>query len=307
MKGLASKWYGSVMSLAYTFKESLAGYKRNRSATVITILTVSISLLLLGIFAIITINFSGIVSEIRNRVELEVFLKEGLTDAQLQQVKRALLNIPGIEDVRYISKEEAAKIFEDEIGENFYDILDDNPLPASYRVAMLPDYSNTDSIKVITARIEKFRAVEGPAVYRKQFLELIDKRARAFWYATLFVGIILAISAIILVANTIRLTIYAKRELIRTMKLVGATSTFIRLPFLFEGMLHGVIGGVIASILIEIGFSFFIQPISEDLLMNMDISVTYFFLLILLGCFLGFIGSIVSIGRFLKEALVSQS
>ena len=101
------------------------------------------------------------------------------------------------------------------------------------------------------ARVEKLQMVES-VHYRKQLLQLIDRRARAFGYAAGFIGMILALSAIILVANTIRLTIYAKRHIIRTMKLVGATSMLIRLPFLIEGAFHGIIGGVIASLLIDI-------------------------------------------------------
>ena len=206
----------------------------------------------------------------------------------------------------YVSKEEAAKLFQRDFGESFDDILEENPLPESYRLSILEGYDNADSVQLIATRVEKLRLVES-VHYRKQLLQLIDRRARAFGYASLFIGIILALSAVILVANTIRLTIFAKRHIIRTMKLVGATPMFIRLPFLIEGAVHGVIGGIIASLLLDIVFTFFIQPLSEDLLVNIGVSWRFYLGLVLSGGVLGLVGSVISIGRFLKEALVQSA
>ncbi len=293
------------MSVSYTLKESFAGFRRNRSASLITVFTVSISLLLLGVFVIITMNFATFVDQIRSRVDLEVFLSSEMSESQQEGMTRILSNIPGVEEVSFISKEDAAKIFKQDFGESFDDILDDNPLPQSYRLSIQEGYNNADSVQIIAARVEKLQMVES-VHYRKQLLQLIDRRARAFGYAAGFIGMILALSAIILVANTIRLTIYAKRHIIRTMKLVGATSMLIRLPFLIEGAFHGIIGGVIASLLIDIVFTFFIQPLSEDLLVNIGVSFGFYIGLIIAGGVLGFIGSVISIGRFLKEALVQH-
>jgi cell division transport system permease protein len=294
------------MSVSYTVRESLAGFKRNRSATLITIFTVSISLLLLGIFAVISLNLSSVVEKIRDRVDIEAFLKDPLTADQLRQTERAMKHLRGIDGLRFVSKEEAARIWSEDIGQDFNDILEANPLPASYRLSLAVEYNNPDSARSIVVALEKMQSVES-VTYRKQFLSLIDTRARALRYATLFIGIVLALSAVILVANTIRLTIYAKREIIRTMKLVGATSWFIRLPFLLEGMFHGLMGGLLASLLIEMAFAFFIRPLAEDLLVTVRVGGAFYAALVLTGCVLGLIGSVLSIGRFLKEALVSAS
>ncbi|MCB2205700.1 ABC transporter permease [bacterium] len=293
------------MSVSYTLKESFAGFNRNRSASLITVFTVSISLLLLGVFAIITLNFATFVNQIRSRVDLEVFLASDINERQQEEMTDILSHMPGVDEVEFISKEDAAEIFTRDFGESFDDILESNPLPQSFRLSIQEGYDNSDSVRLIADKVERMQLVES-VHYRKQLLQLIDRRARAFSYATLFIGIILALSAVILVANTIRLTIYAKRHIIRTMKLVGATTMFIRMPFLIEGMFHGLIGGIIASVMIDIVFTFFIQPLSEDLLVNIGVSFTYYLLLILGGCALGLLGSLFSIGRFLKEALVQQ-
>ncbi len=291
------------MSISYTLRESLTGFNRNRSSSLITVFTVGISLLLLGVFTIITVNFTSLVRQIRSRVDVEVFLVEGLGDEHIRELKMYLLAIPGVEDAEFVSKEDAAKIFEQDYGETFGDILDDNPLPVSYHLQIREGYNNSDSVRAIADRVEKMQPVES-VYYRKQLLQLIDSRARAFGYATLFIGLILALSAVILVANTIRLTIYAKREIIRTMKLVGATPMFIRMPFLIEGVFHGFVGGILASVLIDIVFTFFIQPLSEDLLFNIGVDMSFYMLLIVAGGVLGFFGSMISIHRFLKESIV---
>lgn len=290
------------MSVTYTIQESLAGFRRNRSAVLITIFTVSIALLLLGVFTLITVNISTFVDGIRARVDVEVFLNDDLNRRQQEEMATLLRSMPGVEDVEFVSKDEAARIFKEDFGESFDDILDENPLPQSYRLGITDGYNNADSIALLAQSIEKLHLVES-VYYRKQLLELIDKRARAFGIAAFFIGLMLAVSAVILVANTIRLTIYAKRHLIRTMKLVGATPLFIRSPFLIEGVLHGFVGGVIASLLIDIVFTFFLLPLSEDLLLNIGVSWRFYVLLVIAGGILGLIGSVISIRRFLVEAL----
>jgi cell division transport system permease protein len=291
------------MSIAYTLKESFAGFRRNRSATLITVFTVSIALLLLGVFTLITSNISTFVDSIRSRVDVEVFLAAELNQRQQEEMDKLLRGLPGVDDVAFVSKEDAAEIFKKDFGESFEDIIEENPLPQSYRLSIVDGYNNSDSVALLAEKIESLRLVDN-VYYRKSLLQLLDRRARAFGVAAFFIGLMLAVSAVILVANTIRLTIYAKRHLIRTMKLVGATSLFIRAPFLVEGVFHGFMGGVIASVLIDIVVTFFLQPLSEDLLLQIGVSFSFYLLLIFAGGALGFIGSLISIGRFLKEALV---
>ncbi|MCZ7558341.1 MAG: ABC transporter permease [Bacteroidia bacterium] len=291
------------MSIAYTLKESFAGFRRNRSATLITVFTVSIALLLLGVFTLITSNVTTFVDSIRSRVDVEVFLSAEINQRQQEEMEAILRGLPGVSDVTFVSKDDAAEIFKQDFGESFADILDENPLPQSFRLSISDGYNNSDSVALLAGKIEKLRLVDN-VYYRKSLLQLLDRRARAFGVAAFFIGIMLAASAVILVANTIRLTIYAKRHLIRTMKLVGATTLFIRAPFLIEGVFHGVVGGVIASVLIDIVVTFFLQPLSEDLLLQIGVGFGFYLLLIISGGVLGFLGSLISIGRFLKEALV---
>lgn len=291
------------MSFSYIVKEGFSGFWRSRASSFITIMSVGISLFLLGVFAAITLNFSRVTEKMRERVEVEAFLKDLPPGAAKESIEPRLKKIPGVADATYISKAEALEIFKKDSGTNPLDILGSNPLPASFRLKIKEGYNNSDSIKVITARIRAIKEVDN-VVYRKQLLAVIENRAYAFQIASLIIGIILAVSSIILVANTIQLAVYAKRDIIRTMKLVGATPTFIRMPFLIEGLVHGILGGFLAALILLIVIEMFLRPLAEDILLTIRVSFIQYFILTLVGAFLGLLGSALAIRRFLREAII---
>ncbi|MDH4069291.1 MAG: ABC transporter permease, partial [Ignavibacteria bacterium] len=234
------------MSLSYTITESVSGFSRTRLSTIITIVTISISLLFLGMFTIASIHTSRFIELLRSKVELEAFLEEGLSGRETAALRRIVSEMDGVETVQIVSKEDAAVIFEKEFGENIQDILEYNPLPASLRISLAEGHKTSARAREIAAALESMKGIDGVR-YRKELLELIDTRAASINNLTLGLGIIISLSAIFLVSNTIRLTIFAKRHVIRTMELVGATRGFIRLPFLLEGIIQGILGGVVAS------------------------------------------------------------
>lgn len=291
------------MNFSYIIQEGFAGFARSRMSSAITIMSVSISLFLLGVFTAITMNFSQVADKMRQRVEVEAFLKDISPAVARESVAPRMKKIRGVEGVTYISKEEALDIFKKDSDTNPFEILDSNPLPASFRIKIREGYNNSDSIKVITEKIRAIKEVDN-IVYRKQLLEVIENRAYAFQIASLIIGIILAASSIILVANTIQLAVYAKREIIRTMKLVGATPTFIRLPFLIEGVVHGLVGGFLAALFLVVVIELFLKPIAEDVLLTIRVGFLEYLILICIGSLLGLIGSAVAIRRFLKEAII---
>ena len=234
------------MSLSYTFRESISGFTRTKVSTVVSIVTIVISLLLLGIFAVITINTSRLIDTLRNNVEMEAFLQEPLTHDQVSGIISQVVQIPGVDQVIYVSKEEAAEIFKEQFGEDVQGVLDFNPLPPSLKVSLEEGYRTASGANEVYERLNTTKGVES-VIYRKALLEFIDQKTATMHNVTLGLGLIISLSAILLVSNTIRLAIYAKRRLLRTMELVGATAGFIRLPFLLEGILQGLIGGIVAS------------------------------------------------------------
>jgi cell division transport system permease protein len=289
------------VSLSYVVKESFSGFRRAKISGFITIFTITISLFLLSIFMFIFDNTNKIVQHIRSRIEIEVFLLDTLNVSQTTELKERFVKVEGVDSIKYISKDEAASIFKQEFGEDINQVLDFNPLPSSFKISIKDEYKTSENIKLITKTFASFNGVD-EVVYRKTLLELLDRRSKIFWQISLGLGIFIAIVSVFLVSNTIRLIIYSKRKIITTMKLVGATERFIRTPFILEGMLHGLVAGVISSILLLFIIKFGVPFLGEDIAPLIYVNDYFYFLIILLGGLLGFIGSLVSVRIFITKA-----
>lgn len=287
------------MSLGYTVRESLSGFRRTKLSSAISIATVSISLLLLGIFAVVSINTTRFVEALRDRLEMEAFLREPVTLEQRMTIERAVRGVDGVETVDYISKDEAAKIFKDETGEDIYDVLDFNPLPPSFKIRLKQPFRNAVAANGISDRVAAINGIQSVR-YRKGLLELIDARTKTINDLSLGLGLLISLSAIFLVSNTIRLAIYAKRKLIRTMELVGATRTFIRSPFLLEGMLQGFFGGLIASGILYILIEYTLRILSPELWSYVRMTRPFYLAVVGMGMGLGLVGSAISVMRFMR-------
>jgi cell division transport system permease protein len=285
--------------MEYTLREGFSGFKRAKLSTTISIITISISLILLGTFAIIFTNIHEVTDTLKREVQIEVFLLDEITEVQHNRMRDRIRARAGVDAVTYISKDDAAEIFKQEFGEDIFSVLDFNPLPASFRVSLQPGYVHTDSIAAIAAFIEGLEGTD-TVQYRQSLLEMLTDRIQTVIAISIGIGILLAISAIFLVSNTIRLTIYAKRKLIETMKLVGATKGFIRRPFLVEGFVQGVCGGIVAILFIYVILYFIRKNVSAHLFALGEYEIYFYALVLITGSFLGLLGSAVSIRRFLK-------
>lgn len=289
------------MSLSYTIKESLSGFTRTKLSTAISIITIGISLVLLGVFAVISINTSRFIEMLRAKVELEAFLQEPISRDQINTLINRVRAVNGVDSLVYISKDEAAKIFKDEFGEDIKKVLDFNPLPPSFKIYIKPEFRTTTAVDGIYRELVALRGID-QIIYRKELLELIDKRTNTINNVTLGLGLLISLSAILLVSNTIRLAIYAKRKLIRTMELVGATWTFIRLPFLIEGMVQGVVGGMIAAGVLYVVLEYAARLVASDFSAYIHMPTVFYAVVVATGLVLGLLGAIISIVRFMRVA-----
>lgn len=292
------------MSVMYAVKEGISGFRRAKLAATGSIFTVTISLLLLGLFYVVSTNTSRIVERIREKVELEVFLGEPISRVRINELQQQLATMEGVDHVQFISKEEAAKIFKQDFGDDITKVLDFNPLPPSFRVFLEPAFRNTERADEIQKRIKKYSGVDD-VVYRRDLLEFLDKRARTLYALGLALGIIVGISAMFLISNTIRLTIYAKRKAVQAMKLVGASRWYLRAPFLVEGVIQGAIGGTFASLIIYYMLNFAAGLLSEELAEFLQIDISFYFIVVMIGALLGLLGSIISVRKFIGESVVN--
>jgi cell division transport system permease protein len=287
------------MSLSYTLRESFSGFKRTKLSSAISIITICVSLLLLGVFAVITVHASRFIESIRNKVELEAFLQEPITGEEISDLARTITGFNGVEKVVFISKEEAAQIFKQETGEDIYSVLDFNPLPPSFKISLQPEYRTAESARNLYEQLRVLKGIES-VLYRRALLELMDRRATSVNKFTLGLGVLISLSAIILVSNTIRLAIYAKRRLIRTMELVGATRLFIRVPFLLEGLVQGIIGGLVAAGILYCVVEYAVRWIAPEVVEYATMEPAFYGLVVVSGAVLGLLGSAISVIRFIR-------
>jgi cell division transport system permease protein len=289
------------MSLSYTLRESISGFKRTKLSTFVSIITISISLLLLGVFAVITINTSRFIDTLRDKVEMEAFLQEPITRGELSDLIEKVTEINGVDQVIYVSKEEAAQIFKEQFGEDVQSVLEFNPLPPSLKIFLEEQYRTAARANEVYERLKATKGIED-IIYRKALLEFIDQKTATVHNITLGLGLLISLSAVFFVSNTIRLAIYAKRRILRTMDLVGATPGFVRLPFLLEGIIQGLIGGISAAcvlyVLLEHAMRFILVEVAQYVHMN----ATFYLLVASSGVALGLVGSVISVARFINVA-----
>ncbi|NOZ60109.1 MAG: hypothetical protein GXO74_00355 [Calditrichaeota bacterium] len=228
-------------------------------------------------------------------MELEAFIDESFSQEQIENLQSQIKDLPGIEQVNYISKEKAAEIFRKQVGHDIFEILDENPLPASFQIRLTPMYRSANRAKLLFDQILSLDGID-EIIYRHDLLVLLEKYMHIFVLVIATLGALLALSSIVLVSNTIKLVIFSRRKIIEIMKLAGATRGFIRRPYIVEGVLQGLSGGAFASLFIYFVFKIMNIEIPELILIDQRI----YWVLVLLGGFFGFVGSFIALRKFLK-------
>ncbi len=232
------------MSITYVVKEGVSGFRRTKLASFTSVTALVFAVLLVGLLARVGYNAYQVVHALKQSIEVEVFLLD-VNQQRTNRIAADLRAYPFVTEAEYISKEEAGRIFREEFGTEGESLADLNFLPASFRLQFAPEASAAEIRNIIT-EIEQFQGVD-EVVFNQQLLETLEERLELLVLAGAGIGLLILFTAIVLVFNTIRLTIYAKRNIIRTMKLVGATNSFIRRPFLMEGFLQGMLAAMIAA------------------------------------------------------------
>jgi cell division transport system permease protein len=289
------------MSFAYTLRESVSGFRRAMFSSLLSVATITISLILVGIFAAVTINATRLIDTLRSRLDMEAFLTEPVTGDEVTALQSRITGLEGIEKVVFISKDEAMKIFKQETGDDITKVLDFNPLPPSFKIMLKEPYRTSSKTLAIYERITAIQGVD-TVTYRRVLLEMIDQRSASVNKVMLGLGIAVSLTAIFLVANTIRLAITAKRRLIRTMELVGATRGFIRRPFIIEGVLQGFFGGLAASGIMLLLFEYAAKLVSEEFAPYLRMPPLFYVSVLGTGMLLGLAGSLISVVRFVRPA-----
>jgi cell division transport system permease protein len=260
----------------------------------------SLVLFLLGMAGLFYINASQVTKYFRDSIYIDVYLNEGLKESDISQFRKQIDIMPYTRETKYISKEDAAKNFEKEMGKDFLAILDGNPLPESIEIWISSTYSSIDSISVIQQQLESMPQVES-VKYEKSVLSLVNANINKINLVMAIFILLLLFVSIVLINHTIRLSVYAKRFAIHNMKLVGATQYFISKPFLLQSVLRGIISGLIAIIILY-GAIYALQSEFSDIIeiADMETMLVLLFGILLLGIGINYISTYFAVRKYIR-------
>jgi cell division transport system permease protein len=287
------------MSPSYYFKELWRYIKTATSSVISSTVVISIAVLLLGIYLTISINSIKLMKLIRDKVEIDAYLADNFPESKSGSLINSIKTIGGIKSVKYISKEEAARIFAEDFGKDILEVFDYNPLPPSLKVTLYDEYKTVERLEKIKNELKQFKEIED-VVYAQNNLEILERNSNSLVFLNLSLLLIITFASVFLVGNTIKLMISAKKNTIELMKLIGASKETIRTPFLLEGFFQGLAGSLLAVLILQLFLNYFYSAYANSDFNFSVIDSTFLILLIVFGTLLGTFGSVFSIRRFLK-------
>ncbi|CAM4304267.1 permease-like cell division protein FtsX [Paenibacillus alkaliterrae] len=294
-------------------REGAKNIIRNGWMSFASMSSIFISLFVLGVFLLLAMNVNSMAAQIESQVQIRVFLQLNVDQAKITELQNKIGNMTEVSQITFVSKEEGLELLRKNLGEENKDLLDGyendkNPLPDSFTVEVY----NPQSVALAVEQINKInQADEQQPIERVKYgqgtIETLFKVTNALRYAGLVLVIGLAVTAMFLISNTIKMTIIARRREIGIMKLVGATNSFIRWPFFIEGALIGIISSIVTTILLLAGYAQLVNFTQMELSLMMIKLVTLqesgwqtAGLIIGLGTVIGIWGSTISIRKYLK-------
>lgn len=245
-----------------------------------TVMSVALVLLLLGIVAFLGLAAKQVTSNLKENIGFDVVVKENATEAEVNQLKQMWNNAAYMSSVKYVSREDALKEWERETGEDLMEVLGVNPLSAEFEVKVKSDYANVDSLNKIEYQLKQVPGIESVQMH-KDVVDTINNNIKNVALILIAVAVVLLIISVALINNTVRLTVYSRRFLIHTMKLVGAKPSFIRRPIVVSNAVNGIIASIIAMVLLS-GVLYYLIEFEAgwgSLISLVDVAVVYGMLL----------------------------
>jgi len=273
------------------------------------VFSITLAIFVMGIFGLLLVYTQSLTKVIQNNVELQVYLDKQVTQAQVDYLRRTLSESDFVRkenenpQMRWVSKEEAARQFIEETGEDFTEFIGDNPLRDAFVVGVAPGFQRSDSLELLKKKLEKERGVFEVA-YVESLVDSISENLTKLGLLLGGIALILMLVVVILINNTIKLAMFSQRFLIRSMQLVGATGGFIRRPFLLRAAFYGFISGIIACLILYSLMSLAntrIENLSE--LQNTSSLAILALSLIVLGILVGYFATLRAVKKYLKLSL----
>ncbi len=288
--------------LTYLLRETLTNIRLNRATALIAVGTTGFTLACFGVFLLLYLNLKGMVSSLEEGIQVTLYLEDGVSVQAVSQLQHRLQDDPEVASIAFISKQQALKEFREQFPseQHLLEGLGVNPLPASLVVTMASQFRSPEAVKRWTERRQRLPGVD-QVQYSRAWIENLETIIGYLELTALAVGTLLSAAAIMIITSAIRLTLYARRDEIEVMRFIGATGTFIKIPYLLEGAFLGALGGVLSVLLLKACFEVVTSQVGgTGRLLGLDTSFAFFpvqvsVVMVLAGLILGSAGSAVSL------------
>lgn len=275
--------------------------RRILSSSVSVVISLSLVLFVIGLLGLVLINAQRLSNYVKENIGFTIMLKEGVNEIEIMNFQKILDAADFAKSSTFVSKEQATKDLQNDLGEDFVSFLGYSPLLASVDVKLNASYGNTDSLAVIKAELNDYPVVH-TIFYQENLIDKLNSNVNRLSFFLLCFCLLLFVIAFALINNTIRLSVYSKRFLIRTMRLVGATNSFIQKPFLVKGIYQGIYSSIFAIFML-IGSIQLIQSETASILNITDLKIIgfIFILIFIFGFFLSWISTFFAVRKFIKQ------
>lgn len=287
----------------YILKDAVSAIRENLGTTILTSFTLGFSIAIFTLFLFVFININAAVNTWGDRTHIVAYVKDD-TSYMPEEIRETLRKIPGVKGAEFISKEAALKELKDELKgyESILEGVDSNPLPASFEIKIDETHREAAALMSIVDEIKK-AGWSSDVQYSQEWVEKFSSFLKFIELAAMGMGVFLAAATLFIISNTIRLTVYARKEEIEIMKLVGASDAFIKVPFFIEGVLQGLFGGLLAFGALALGRYLLISKIPPYFSFILDSpypAPTVVVIILVSGIVMGVAGSLITMGKFLK-------
>ena len=282
--------------------EKSSSKSRMAGSYFMSLMSITLVLFLLGVFALLMMHAQKLSNHLKENIGFEVVMNSNVKEDNILKLQKELEAMLAVKSTEYITKDEAIRRLSEDLGEDFLQWLgnEENPLLPSIEVRFNAEWANSDSLSIIEAQLVKNPNVK-EVYYQKSLVNLIDQNVRRIGLALMVASIVLLFIAIALIRNTLRLSVYAKRFLVRSMLLVGATASYIRRPFIKSGITQGFFGALIADVLLFLLLYGLSKRLPElALVQDYRIIIGIFIGIIVLGMLLGGLSTRAALRKYLR-------
>ncbi|MBT8351136.1 MAG: permease-like cell division protein FtsX [Deltaproteobacteria bacterium] len=287
------------------YKRAIQDIRKNRFLNAVTIVTIALSILIVSVFALFFINTNDLINHWKKGIRIMVYLKANTVEAKIPDIKKKFEAMYGVAEAVFIPKEEALKRLKKQIKRqiSLLEDLKENPLPDAFEVRMIPSSQSWEKVENLSDKIKSLPYVDD-VEYGKKWLGGFTNIVNLFRLTGYGVGGLFFMAAVFIVANTIRLVLYSRREEIEIMRLIGASDRFIKTPFYIQGLIQGTLGGIIGLGILFVTFIIIASNIEHGFLPGSFqirfLPLVAFFSIVISSMLVGWLGCYLSLKQFLK-------